>query len=69
MNDEYRIKLDGLDKMDEKILGLLIDSLVDYYTQKFGLDNLSDVPPTKPTYDYEDTTLAKEYLKKFKLNK
>jgi hypothetical protein len=69
MNDEYRIKLEGIDKMDAKILGLLIDSLVDYYTEKFGLENLSDVEPAKPSYDYEDTTLAKEYLQKFRLNK
>ena len=70
MNDkDIRVNLDGLKMMDERMLAALIDSLVDYYTENYGLDNLSDIPPSKPTYDYEDTTLAKEYLKKFRLAK
>lgn len=65
--DNIRINLDGLKMLDEKMLALLIDNLVEYYADTFGLDNLSDIPPSKPNYDCEDTTMAKEYLKKFRL--
>ena len=70
MNDkDIRVNLDGLKMMDERMLAALIDSLVEYYTNTFGLDDLSDIPqePSKPSYDCEDLSIAKEYLKKFRL--
>jgi hypothetical protein len=66
MNKNLKINLVGVDKLDEQVLGTLIDSLVDLYTVKFGLKiNLDE--PDKPEYDAEDVDLAKNYLKKYRL--
>jgi len=70
MNDkEVRVNLDGLKLLDERLLAAVIDSLVEYYAENYGLDNLSDIPvaPRKPSYDCEDLSVAKEYLKKFRI--
>jgi hypothetical protein len=69
MDKDIRINLDGLKMMDERMLAALIDSLVEHYTNKFGLEDLSDIPqvPSKPQYDCEDLSIAKEYLKKYRL--
>jgi hypothetical protein len=70
MNDkDIRVNLDGLKMMDERMLAALIDSLVEYYSETYGLDDLSDIPqvPSKPSFDCEDLTIAKNYLKKFRL--
>lgn len=71
MNDDedinqYRLHIRGIDCLDEKMLGTLIDSLVDYYASKFGLDIPLD-EPDKPEYDAENLDVAKDYLKKFRL--
>jgi hypothetical protein len=70
MDKDIRINLDGLKMLDERMLAALIDSLVEHYTNNFGLDSLSDIPeppPSKPQYDCEDLSIAKEYLKKYRL--
>lgn len=64
---QYTLNIKGLDCLDEKMLGTLIDSLVDYYTSKFGLD-MAIEEPEKPEYDAENLDVAKDYLKKFRLN-
>jgi len=70
MNDkEIRVNLDALKMMDERMLAAVIDSLVEYYTNNYGLEDLSDIPqvPSKPQYDCEDLSIAKDYLKKYRL--
>jgi hypothetical protein len=72
MNDDedykqYKLNIKGLDFLDEKMLGTLIDSLVDYYSSKFGLD-IAIEEPDKPEYDIEKLDVAKDYLKKFRIN-
>ena len=72
MNDDkkqYKLNLEGLDLLDEKMLGAVIDSLVDFYVDKFGLDMyMSNEEPDKPEYDAEKLDVAKDYLKKFRIN-
>lgn len=63
---QYTLKIQGLDCLDEQMLGALIDSLVDFYTSKFGLDMSID-EPEKPVYDAENLDIAKDYLKKYRL--
>jgi hypothetical protein len=66
---EVRVNLDGLKSLDERLLAAVIDSLVEYYAENYGLEDLSDIPqtPRKPSYDCEDLSIAKEYLKKYRL--
>lgn len=66
MNKNYKFTIAGIDKLDEEMLGMLIDSLVEVYTQKFGMPiNLDE--PEVPEYDAEDLDFAKNYLKKYRL--
>jgi len=69
MDKNIRVNLDGLKMLDERMLAALIDNLVEYYSDTYGLEDLSDIPqvPSKPQYDCEDLSIAKEYLKKFRL--
>lgn len=69
MDKNIRVNLDGLKMMDERMLAALIDNLVEYYSDTYGLEDLSDIPqvPRKPSYDCEDLSIAKEYLKKYRL--
>jgi hypothetical protein len=63
-----KINVAGAESLDEETLGSLIDSLVDVYMNKFGLKiNLNE--PEKPEYDAEDVDFAKDYLKKYRLQK
>jgi hypothetical protein len=48
------------------MLGMLIDSLVEMYEVKYGIDISLD-EPEKPVYDAENVGFAKDYLKKFRL--
>jgi hypothetical protein len=64
--DNIRINLAGIEMLDEQMLGMLIDSLVEVYQSKFGLDISLD-EPEKPVYDAENVDFAKDYLKKFRL--
>lgn len=67
MNDkDIKINLMGFQELDEQILGMLIDSLVELYQEKYGLD-ISIDEPDKPEYDAENLDIAKNYLKKFRL--
>ena len=67
MNDkDIRINLAGIEMLDEQMLGMLIDSLVEIYQEKYGLDISLD-EPEKPVYDAENVDFAKDYLKKFRL--
>jgi hypothetical protein len=74
MNDEeyedfknYTLNIKGLDCLDEKMLGMLIDSLVEFYIDKYGIDSLADSEPEKPDFQVENLNIANDYLKKFKL--
>jgi hypothetical protein len=72
MNDkEIRVNLDALKMMDERMLAAVIDSLVEYYAENYGLEDISDIPqaPSKPSYDYEDLSVTKDYLKKYMITK
>jgi hypothetical protein len=73
MNDkEVRVNLDGLKMLDERLLAAVIDSLVEYYAENYGLTDLSDIPqppPSKPSYECEDLSIAKEYLQKYRIVK
>jgi hypothetical protein len=64
--DNIRINLAGIEMLDEQMLGMLIDSLVEVYQEKYGLDISLD-EPEKPVYDAENVDFAKDYLKKFRL--
>ena len=64
--DNIRINLADIEMLDEQMLGMLIDSLVEVYQSKFGLDISLD-EPEKPVYDAENVDFAKDYLKKFRL--
>jgi hypothetical protein len=67
MNDkDIRVNLAGIELLDEQMLGMLIDSLVEVYQNKYGLDISLD-EPEKPVYDAENVDVAKNYLKKFRL--
>ena len=61
------VSLLGLDNLDKETLELLIDSLVEYYTNEYGIELDDLVEPEKPTYETETITDATEYLKKFRL--
>jgi hypothetical protein len=69
MNDKnIRIDLGGITSMlDKEQFGYLIDAMVDKYVELYGLDNLMNEEPIKPTYDCENLTQASLYLKKFQL--
>lgn len=64
---QYQLNIQGIDCLDEKMLGTLIDSLVDFYIEKYGIDSLGGVEPDKPEYDAENLDVANSYLKKFRL--
>jgi hypothetical protein len=66
MDKKIKINLAGIDELDEKMLGMLIDNLVDLYVDKFGLTTSLD-EPEKPVYDAENLDFAKDYLKKYRL--
>jgi hypothetical protein len=68
MSKNVKINIAGVELLDEEMLGTLIDSLVDLYTLKFGLKIDLD-EPEKPIYDAEDVDFAKNYLKKYRLQK
>jgi hypothetical protein len=46
---------------------MLIDSLVEFYIDKYGIDSLADSEPEKPDFQVENLNIANDYLKKFKL--
>ena len=66
MNKNLKINLVGVDNLTEEVLGTLIDTLVELYTVKFGL-NIDIDEPEVPEYDAEDIDFAKNYLKKYRL--
>lgn len=68
MDKNYKINLVGVDNLTEEVLGTLIDNLVDLYTAKFGL-GITLEEPERPRYDEEDLSVAKDYLKKYRLAK
>jgi len=68
MSKNYKINLVGVDTLSEEVLGTLIDNLVDLYTVRFGM-NIGLEEPEKPEYDAEDIDCAKDYLKKYRLQK
>lgn len=68
MDKNLKINLVGVDTLSEEVLGTLIDSLVDLYTIKFGM-KIDLEEPEKPEYDAEDIDFAKNYLKKYRLQK
>lgn len=66
MDKKIKINVAGVNDLDEEMLGMLIDSLVELYQNKYGLDILLD-EPDKPMYDAENLDVVKDYLKKFRL--
>ena len=68
MNKNLKINLVGVENLSEEVLGTLIDNLVEIYTHKFGLGISLDEPEV-PEYDAEDIDFAKNYLKKYRLQK
>jgi hypothetical protein len=66
VDKNLKINLVGVDTLSEEVLGTLIDSLVDLYTIKFGM-KIDLEEPEKPEYDAEDLSIAKDYLKKYRL--
>jgi hypothetical protein len=68
MNRNLKINLVGVENLSEEVLGTLIDNLVELYTIKFGL-KIDLGEPEKPEYDAEDLSIAKDYLKKYRVTK
>jgi hypothetical protein len=68
MKKNYKINIAGVETLDEETLGMLIDCLVDLYSAKFGL-GITLEEPERPRYDAEDLSVAKDYLKKYRLAK
>jgi len=68
MDKNLKINLVGVDTLSEEVLGTLIDNLVDLYTAKFGL-GITLEEPERPQYDAEDLSIAKDYLKQYRLQK
>ena len=68
MSKNLKINLVGVDTLSEEVLGTLIDSLVDLYTIKFGM-KIDLEEPEKPEYDAEDLSIAKDYLKIYRVTK
>lgn len=68
MSKNYKINIAGVETLDEETLGMLIDCLVDLYSAKFGL-SIALEEPERPRYDAEDLSVAKDYLKKYRLPK
>ena len=66
MDKKIKINVAGINDLDEEMLGMLIDSLVELYQNKYGLDISLD-EPEKPLYDAENLDDVKGYLKKFRL--
>ena len=69
MEKNIRIQLGGLENLDEETLGMLIDSLVELYQTKYGisLGKIELDEPEVPDYNTENLDVAKNYLKKFRL--
>lgn len=69
MEKNIKIQLGGLENLDEETLGMLIDSLVEFYQNKYGmsLGKIELDEPEIPDYNEENFDLAKNYLKKFRL--
>lgn len=69
MNDKnIHIDLGGLSSvLTQEQFGLLIDAMVDQYTQLYGFGELLNDEPLKPEYDCENISEANAYLKKFQL--
>ena len=69
MEKNYKIHFEGFENLDEKTLGMLIDSLVGLYQTKYGIElHIEDDEPELPEYEFENTDLAKHYLQKYRLN-
>jgi hypothetical protein len=67
MNKNIRINLGEIASiLNQEQFGLLIDAMVEQYATLYGLENI-DLEPDAPDYSQENTTLASEYLKKFRL--
>ena len=67
-NKNIRIDLGGITSMlDKEQFGYLIDAMVDKYVELYGLDDLMNDEPIKPSYECENITDASAYLKKFQL--
>ena len=69
MEKNYKIHFEGIDSLNEETLGMLIDSLVGLYQTKYGI-SLGDIEldePEVPDYNTENLDIAKNYLKKYRL--
>jgi hypothetical protein len=67
MNKKINMSLVGFESLDQESMGMLIDTLIEIYSNQYGIDLGELEQPEKPTYECETVDDAKEYLKKFRL--
>lgn len=71
-DDDMEDDMEDVENLNEAELSLLIDSLIDLYCSKFGMDgmdDLLDLEPEKPDFSIENLSTAKDILKNYRLNK
>jgi hypothetical protein len=71
-NKNIKLNLAGIELLDQETLGMIIDELIAYYANNYGIEidesDESDEPDV-PTFDCENIDGANTYLKKFRLEK
>lgn len=68
-NKNIKLNIAGIELLDQETLGMLIDELIEYYANSYGIEMDHSNEPDIPTYECETIDDAKEYLKKFRLEK
>jgi hypothetical protein len=72
IEDDMEDDMEDVENLNEPELSLLIDSLIDLYCSKFGvngMDDLLELEPDKPDFSIENLSTAKDILKNYRLNK
>lgn len=67
MDKNYKFNVTSLvSVLSQDQLGELIDVLVEYYADTYGLDGFTPVEPELPKFEDENLILAKNILDKFR---
>jgi len=68
-NKNIKLNLAGIELLDQETLGMIIDELIAYYANNYGIEIDESDEPDVPTFDCENIDDANTYLKKFRLEK